>query len=110
MAPRGGALFLISNMPIRPYLDGHTFDAETVRLLRADFEIAIAALRTWEVPSPPREAIAKALIVLAKGGARDPERLCEAALKACPPVIVSDPNPLPPHRRILCVLKLRPVG
>ena len=36
----------------------------------------------------------------AKAGERDPERLCEGALKATQPVIpvlISDPSPLPPH-------------
>ena len=84
-------------MPIRPYLDGQRFDAETVRLMGIAFETAIQALHTWEVLEPPREAIAKAIIDLAKGGERDPERLCDAALRACQPAIVSDPSPLPPH-------------
>ena len=83
-------------MPIRPYLDGQRFDAETVRLMGIAFETAIQALHTWEVLEPPREAIAKAIIDLAKGGERDPERLCDAALRACQPAIVSDPSPLPP--------------
>jgi hypothetical protein len=83
-------------MPIRPYLEGQRFDAETVRLMGLAFETAIQALRTWEVVEPPREAIAKAIIDLAKGGERDPECLCDAALQACQPAIVSDPSPLPP--------------
>ena len=46
------------------------------------------------------EVIASKLIELAKAGERDPERLCEGALKATQPVIpvlISDPSPLPPH-------------
>jgi hypothetical protein len=61
------------------------------------FETAIQALRNWGVLDPPRQAIAKAIIDLAKGGERDPERLCDAALKACQAAIISDPSPLPPH-------------
>ena len=34
-------------MPIRPYLDGHRFDPETVRLLGIAFETALQALRSW---------------------------------------------------------------
>jgi hypothetical protein len=83
-------------MPIRPYLDGHRLDPETVRLLGIAFETALQALRSWGVFDPPCEAIAKALIDLAKGGERDPERLCEGALKACQRAITSAPNPLPP--------------
>ena len=60
------------------------------------FETAIQALHNWGVVDPPREAIAKALIDLAKAGERDPERLCDLALEACSKPIVSDPNPLPP--------------
>jgi hypothetical protein len=83
-------------MPIRPYLDGQRFDAETTRLTGLAFETAIQALRNWGDVDPPREAIAKAIVDLAKGGERDPERLCDAALKACQAAIVSDPIPPPP--------------
>ena len=44
-------------------------------------------------------AVAQKIIELAKAGERDPERLCEGALKATQPVIpvlISDPNPPPP--------------
>ena len=83
-------------MPIRPYLDSHRLDPETVRLLGIAFETALQALRSWGVFDPPREAVAKALIDLAKGGERDPERLCDEALKACQGAIISVPTPLPP--------------
>jgi hypothetical protein len=59
------------------------------------FETAIQGLRNWGVLDPPREAIAKAIIDLARGGERDPERLCDTALKACQAAIISDPNPPP---------------
>ena len=81
---------------MRPYLEGQRFDAETTRLLGLAFETAIQALHTWGDLDPPREAIAKAIIELAKGGERDPERLCDGALKACQGAIVSDPSPPPP--------------
>ena len=83
-------------MAIRPYLEGQRFDAETTRRMGLAFETAIQARRNWGELDPPREAIAKAIIDLAKGGERDPERLCDGALKACPAVIVSDPSPPPP--------------
>ena len=44
-------------------------------------------------------AVAQKIVELAKAGERDPERLCEGALKATQPVIpvlISDPNPPPP--------------
>jgi hypothetical protein len=87
-------------MPIRQYLQGHRFDAETVRLLGIAFEMAIVALQQGDgIVSPTREAVAQKIIELAKAGERDPERLCDGALKATQPmapVIISDPSPLPP--------------
>jgi hypothetical protein len=84
-------------MPIRPYLQGLRFDAETTRLMGIAFETAVAALHTQDV-DPPRDTIARTIIDLAKTGERDPERLCEAALKAVSvDPIVDAPNPLPPH-------------
>ena len=85
-------------MPIRAYLQGHRFDAETVRLLGIAFEMAIVALQQADgTVSPTRDAVAHKIIELAEAGERDPERLCDAALEACLPAIVTDPNPLPPH-------------
>ena len=85
-------------MPIRPYLEGHRFDAETTRLMGIAFETAVAALHTQGDVEPLRETIARIIIDLAKTGERDPERLCEAALKAVPvDSNVNAPNPLPSH-------------
>jgi hypothetical protein len=88
-------------MPIRAYLQGHRFDAETARLLGIAFEMAIVALQQGDqIVSPSREAVAQKIIELAKAGERDPERLCDGALKATQPVapvLISDPSPLPPH-------------
>ena len=88
-------------MPIRHYLQGHRFDAETARLLGVAFEMALVALQHADgVIAPTRDAVAQKIIELAKAGERDPERLCDVALKATQPmapVIISDPSPLPPH-------------
>ena len=85
-------------MPIRQYLQGHRFDAETVRLLGIAFEMAIVVLQQADgTVSPTRDAVAHKIIELAEAGERAPERLCDAALEACLPAIVTDPNPLPPH-------------
>ena len=84
-------------MPIRPYLEGQRFDAETTRLMGIAFETAIQALHNRGVIDPPREAIARAIIGFAKAGERDPERLCDLALEACSKPIISDPSPLPPQ-------------
>jgi hypothetical protein len=91
----------IAPIPIRHYLQGHRFDAETARLLRVAFEMALVALQ-HAVGSLPRPATQshKKIIELAKAGERDPERLCDEALKATQPmapVTISDPSPLPPH-------------
>ena len=84
-------------MPIRAYLEGHRFDAETTRLMGIAFEMALVALQHTEgIVNPTRDAVAKKIIELAKAGERDPNRLCDAALQALRPVIVSVSNPLPP--------------
>ena len=88
-------------MPIRAYLQGHRFDAETVRLLGIAFEMALVTLQRADgVVSTTRDAVAQKIIELAKAGERDPERLCDGALKATQrlaPVLISDRNPLAPH-------------
>ena len=73
-------------MPIRPYLEDHRFDEESVRRMGIAFEMALASLRsTLHHADPVREAIARKIICLAQTGERDPERLCEGALKDLPP-------------------------
>ena len=90
----------IAPMPIRQYLQGHRFDAETARLLGIAFEMALVTLQQRREIEPLRAAVAQKIIELAKTGERDPERLCERALKATEPmapVLISDPGTLPPH-------------
>jgi hypothetical protein len=86
-------------MPIRHYLQGHRFDADTARVLGVAFEMALVALQqAGGVVVPTRDAVAHKIIELAKAGERNPERLCDEALKATQmaPVLISDPSPLPP--------------
>ena len=85
-------------MPIRHYLQGHRFDAETVRLMGIAYEMALVALLQRRREDQLREAAAHKIIELAKAGERDPERLCEGALKAIQPrtALISDPSPPPP--------------
>ena len=86
-------------MPIRHYLQGHRFAPETARLLGVAFEMALVTLQHADGPvAPTRDAVAQKIIELAKAGERDPERLCDAALKACLQAIVTDPSPLPGER------------
>ena len=85
-------------MPIRAYLNGEGFDPETVRLMGLAFEMALASLRSG-CTDPLREALARN-IELAKTGERDPERLCEGALKDLPTVSAStlpQPDVSPPE-------------
>src|SRR5262245_26535709 len=83
-------------MPIRAYLDrDHRFDGETLRLMGIAFEMALAS-HPAAAPGggdPVREALAQKIIAVAKTGVRDPERLCEAAMKAVAP---PDPPPVEP--------------
>jgi hypothetical protein len=81
-------------MPIRHYLQGHRFEAETARLLGLAFEMTLVSLQHAEGPvALTRDAVAQKIIELAKGGERDLERLCDEVLKATK--LISHPNPLP---------------
>jgi hypothetical protein len=79
-------------VPIRPFLNGQTFDPETARLVGIAFETARAAIKRRADLSD--EMIARTIIELAKAGERDVDVLCEAALSA-PTGAVTAPNPLP---------------
>ena len=64
-------------------MQGHRFDPETARLLGVAFEMALVTLQHADGPvAPTRDAVAQKIIELAKAGERDPERLCDGALKA----------------------------
>ena len=68
-------------MPIRPYLDGQKFDAETIRVMGVAFEIARAALHLKDLDDPTKLAIAAGKIIeLAKAGETNPDLLSEQAL------------------------------
>ena len=70
-------------MPIRVYLEGHKFDGETIRLMGIAFEAALGAYgATLGSDDPIRAALAHKIIAQAQAGEHDPERLCDAALKA----------------------------
>lgn len=74
-----------SPMSIRQYLQGHRFDDETVRRLGIAYEMTLVALRQRREDDPLRTAAAQKIIELAKAGERNPERLCDGALKATQP-------------------------
>ena len=68
-------------MPIRPFLHGEQFDQETIRILGVAFEQVCVALRTGDCDDYVKQAIANKIIELAKAGERNPDLLCERALK-----------------------------
>jgi hypothetical protein len=68
-------------MPIRPFLNGEQFDQETSRILGVAFEQVCVALRIGDCDDHVKQAIANRIIALAKTGERNPDLLCECALK-----------------------------
>jgi hypothetical protein len=68
-------------MPITQFLEGERFDEETRRVLGVAFEMTCIALRVGDCTDDVRQAVADKLIALVKAGERNPDRLCEEALK-----------------------------
>ena len=68
-------------MPIRPFLNGEQFDQETIRILGVALEQVCIALRTGDCDDAVMQAIANKIIELAITGERNPDLLCERALK-----------------------------
>lgn len=68
-------------MPITPFLNGRKFDSETRRILGVAFELACVALRIGECDDDVRQTIANRIIEVADDGERNPDVLCEKALK-----------------------------
>jgi hypothetical protein len=68
-------------MSITPFLKGHRFDRESRRVLDVALEMVCLALRTGDCDQGVKLAIATKLIALAKAGERNPDILCEEALK-----------------------------
>ena len=68
-------------MPITPFLNGERFDPEDTRVLSIALEMVCIALRTGDCDDDIKQAIATKLIALAKAGERNPDKLCEEALK-----------------------------
>ena len=89
------------HMPIRFHLNGQRFNPETIRVMGIAYEMALVALRrTGGTVSPTQEAVAQKIIDLAKVGERDPDRLCDDALRATQPMaptLISDPRFLLTH-------------
>ena len=76
----GPGFFPQTPMPIRPHLDGHKFDSETIRVMGLAFEMALVALRLADRGDLANEVLARRIMDLAKAGERNPERLCQGVL------------------------------
>ena len=76
-------------MPITIFLDGYKPDPETIRVMGVAFEMVRAALRLNDRNDLAVEIIAKRIIDFAKEGERNPDLLCERALR--------DLHASPPH-------------
>jgi hypothetical protein len=68
-------------MPITSFLKGEKFDSETTRLIGVAFEMVCVALRPGDCADDVKQAIVNKIIALAKAGERNPDVLCEQALK-----------------------------
>jgi hypothetical protein len=68
-------------MSIAPYLHDTNFDRETRRVMGIAFEMVRVALGLAEQGYIDNEIIAKQIIELTETGERNPDILCELALK-----------------------------
>jgi hypothetical protein len=68
-------------MPITPFLNGERFDPESTRVLSVALEMVCIALRVGDCDDGVKQAIATKLIALIKAGERNPDIVCEEALK-----------------------------
>jgi hypothetical protein len=71
----------VHRLRLRPFLNGQQFDQETVRILGVAFEQVCIALRMGDCGDDVKNAIARKIIGLAKTDERNPDLLCEHALK-----------------------------
>lgn len=68
-------------MPIRPYLNGHAFDPETIERMSIAFKCVCADLRLRDKKDRMTEVVAKRIIELAANDAyRNSEQLREAVI------------------------------
>jgi hypothetical protein len=67
-------------MSISPFLNGHRLGSEDRRIVGVAFELVCISLR-GDCDDGVKQAIATKIIDLAKAGERNPDILCEQALK-----------------------------
>ena len=73
------------DVPIRAILEteyGPVFGPEDAAQLTAAFEVALSKLGLVDRTDPMTMTVAKLIIQLAKNGERDPQKLCDDALKS----------------------------
>jgi hypothetical protein len=71
-------------VPIRAMLEteyGSAFEPEDIAQMTAAFEAALTKLGLVDRKDPLTTTVAKAIIRLAGAGERDPQKLCDEALK-----------------------------
>ena len=68
-------------MPISQFLGNSKFDPETKRIMGLAFEMSRLVLGLADRGDIATELIAKRIIELAKAGERNPDFLCESAVK-----------------------------
>jgi hypothetical protein len=69
------------SMPISQFLGNSEFDPETKRIMGLAFEMTRLALGLADRGDIANELIAKRIIELGKDGERNPDLLCESAVK-----------------------------
>ena len=68
-------------MPIGQFLNDENFDPETTRVMGVAFEMTRVALGVADRLDHVNEVVANTIMELAKQGERNPDLLCERALK-----------------------------
>jgi hypothetical protein len=68
-------------MPIRPYLEGATFNPEVIQLLSEAYQATCRVLGLIDRADPMTEIVAKKIIEIAKRGERDPLKIRQLVLK-----------------------------
>jgi hypothetical protein len=69
-------------VPIASFLNGVRFDRETTRVMGVAFEMTRVALGVADRLDDVNEIVAKTIMDLTKEGERNPDLLCERALKS----------------------------
>jgi hypothetical protein len=69
-------------MPVTSYLDGRSFDPETLKCMGEAFEFACKKLSLADKEDSFTQMVAERVILLAKRGENDPNALCERVIRS----------------------------